>query len=62
MWFAVIIHASHNYFIQSVFDPMTIDRGMTRFFATEFGAGLAVVYILMGIYFWKKSNHLQIDK
>ncbi|MCT4663586.1 MAG: CPBP family intramembrane metalloprotease [Tissierellales bacterium] len=61
VWPAIILHASHNYFVQAVFDPMTIDRGMTKFFTTEFGLGLALVYVIMGIYFWKKGKRLDIN-
>ena len=37
LWTAVILHASHNLFIQSIFDPLTKDRGITKYITTEFG-------------------------
>ena len=58
LWTAVIIHASHNLFIQGVFDPLTTDRGVTKYITTEFGIGLAVVYIVAAYFFWKKRFEL----
>lgn len=58
LWTAVIIHASHNLFIQGVFDPLTIDRGVTKYITTEFGIGLAIVYIVAAYFFWKKRFKL----
>ena len=47
-WPAVLIHASHNVFVQSVqsiFDSITVTGKYTNFFTSEFGIGLAVAYI-----------------
>jgi membrane protease YdiL (CAAX protease family) len=59
LWTGAILHASHNYFIQSIFDPMTIDKGYTKLVTTEFGIGLAIVYILIAVYFWRRRGELQ---
>ncbi|GAA0178435.1 hypothetical protein SH2C18_14930 [Clostridium sediminicola] len=56
LWTGVIIHASHNLFIQAVFDPITIDKGYTKMFTTEFGIGLAIVYAIIAFYFWKRRG------
>ena len=56
LWTGVIIHASHNLFIQGVFDPITIDKGYTKVFTTEFGIGLAIVYVIIALYFWKRRE------
>jgi membrane protease YdiL (CAAX protease family) len=58
VWTAVIIHASHNLFIQSVFDPLTVDRGFTQYVTTEFGAGLAIAYTLIAYWCWKQRGSL----
>lgn len=42
VWPCVLLHASHNTFIQGVFDPMTADIGGSRLATTEFGFGLAL--------------------
>jgi membrane protease YdiL (CAAX protease family) len=58
VWTAVIIHASHNLFIQGVFDPLTVDRGFTQYVTTEFGAGLAIAYTLIAYWCWKQLGSL----
>lgn len=58
LWTGVILHASHNLFIQAFFDVVTVDYGKTKYITTEFGAGLALVYTIIGIYCWKKSYKL----
>jgi uncharacterized protein len=58
VWTAVILHASHNLFIQEIFDPLTQDRGITRYVTTEFGAGLALAYTVGAWICWKKRGDL----
>jgi membrane protease YdiL (CAAX protease family) len=58
LWTAVILHASHNLFIQEIFDPLTRDRGITKYVTTEFGVGLALVYTLAAWYFWRRRAEL----
>jgi len=36
IWPGVILHASHNLF-EGVFNQLTVDRGYTEYFTTEFG-------------------------
>ena len=50
------MHASHNLFIESFFDPITIDTGRTKYVIGEFGAGLALVSIIFAIYFWDAAE------
>jgi len=50
LWTGAILHASHNLFIQTFFDIMTIDKGHTKYFTTEFGIGLAVIYALAAVW------------
>jgi membrane protease YdiL (CAAX protease family) len=56
VWTAVILHASHNLFIQQVFDPLTRDREFTRYITTEFGVGLALAYTILALYFWRRRG------
>jgi CAAX protease family protein len=58
LWTAVILHASHNLFIQSIFDPLTKDRTITKYVTTEFGAGLALAYTLAALYVWRRRGEI----
>ena len=58
LWTGVILHASHNLFIQSIFSPLTIDTGNTKYFIDEFGVVLPVVCMCFAIYFWRKRLEL----
>jgi membrane protease YdiL (CAAX protease family) len=42
IWPAVVLHASHNLWIQQVLTPLTARRGPTTYLIDEFGVGLAV--------------------
>jgi len=48
VWPCALLHATHNLFIQGVFDAATVDRGATAWFTGEFGVGLAVAGLLLG--------------
>ena len=50
MWPAVLLHASHNAFIETFFDPATASTGLTPFVTTEFGLGLALVWFGVAAY------------
>jgi membrane protease YdiL (CAAX protease family) len=58
LWSGVILHASHNTFIQRFFDPITVDNEKTRYVAGEFGAALYVVALLSAAYFWSRRDEL----
>jgi membrane protease YdiL (CAAX protease family) len=57
IWPAVIIHASFNLF-EGVFNQLTVDRGYTEYFTTEFGAGLAIAFVLIAYWCWKQRGSL----
>lgn len=59
VWTAVILHASHNLFLQEIFDPLTVDTGITRYVTTEFGLGMALAYTLAAWYFWRRRGELE---
>jgi membrane protease YdiL (CAAX protease family) len=58
LWTGVLLHASHNLFIQAFFDPITTDTGRTKYVIGEFGAALSLVFILLGAYFWTRRNEV----
>jgi uncharacterized protein len=58
LWTGVLLHASHNLFIQGFFDPITTDTGRTKYVIGEFGAALPIVCALFAIYFWTRRREL----
>jgi len=58
VWTGVILHSTHNLFIQVLFDKVTVDTGTTFYFTTEFGVGLAIIYSVAAYICWKKRNEL----
>lgn len=58
LWTAVLLHASHNLFIQSIFTPLTQDTGNSAYFVDEFGAVLPIAGIILAVYFWTKRAKL----
>jgi uncharacterized protein len=58
VWTGMLLHASHNLFIQSIFHPLTQDTAVTKYVRGEFGAALAVVCPLVGYLFWRKRAQL----
>ena len=56
LWPAVLLHAAHNVFVQSVFDRLTVNGPYTQYFTSEFGAGLAIGYALVALFILKKSE------
>jgi membrane protease YdiL (CAAX protease family) len=59
LWTAVLLHASHNLFIQSVFTPLTKDTGKTNYYIDEFGIVLPIVGICAAVFFWLKRSELK---
>ncbi|MFL6195269.1 MAG: CPBP family intramembrane glutamic endopeptidase [Thermoanaerobaculia bacterium] len=60
LWTAVILHASHNLFLQEIFDPLTVNRGKTQYITTEFGVGMALFYGLVAWYCWRRRGDLPV--
>lgn len=58
VWTAMFIHAMHNFFIQDVFDPLTVNTGITHYIIGEFGAGLAITGLICAFIFWKLRSRL----
>jgi membrane protease YdiL (CAAX protease family) len=53
LWSAALLHASHNLFVQEVFDALTTNTGPTRYFTGEFGIGLALASLVVVYVFWR---------
>jgi membrane protease YdiL (CAAX protease family) len=53
LWTGVLMHASHNLFIQGVFDPFSKQTDISKYVIGEFGAALAIMGIIVGIIFWR---------
>jgi uncharacterized protein len=60
IWPGVILHASHNTFIQQFFGPMTVNRERTSYIAGEFGAAFFVLACLLAAYFWSRRRELSV--
>lgn len=61
LWTAVILHASHNLFIQNIFTHLTENTGNTTYYIDEFGAAIPIVGIGFALYFWNKRNELKLE-
>ena len=46
LWPCVLLHATHNTFVQGLFDPLTSSTGWAKYTTTEFGAGLALAMVV----------------
>ena len=58
LWIGVFYHASHNFFIQNVFDQIVIEQEGKSFFLTEMGLGLCITSLVIAFIFWKHRNKL----
>ncbi len=58
VWTSVLLHASHNIYVQAVFDPLTRNTGPTPYIVGEYGAGLTLVGVLIGWVFWRMRKTL----
>ena len=58
VWTGMFLHASHNLWIQGIFDPLTMDTGKTRFVIGEFGIGLAAAAAGVAFLTWRRRGEL----
>lgn len=54
LWPAVILHASHNIYVLTIMQPMTVQYTETWRYASEFGFILPLVILAVGLYFWRR--------
>ncbi len=58
VWTGMILHASHNLFVQAFYDAQTRPGRLTDLWTTEFGAGLALAGIGVALIFYARRNEL----
>jgi membrane protease YdiL (CAAX protease family) len=58
LWTGVVLHASHNLFVQVIFTPFTAQTPVTPYIIDEFGCGLAIMAVIMAFLFWRKRASL----
>lgn len=61
LWPCAVLHASHNLFIQAIFDRMTAPAGRALYITTEFGAGLALTVAATALFFWARRPAVAIE-
>jgi len=49
LWPAAVLHATHNLFVQGVFDGATVETASTNWLTSEFGAGLAITIAIAAL-------------
>jgi hypothetical protein len=55
----MLIHASHNLFLENIFDLLTMDTENTRLITGESGIGLAVVGIVVAFLCWRRRLRIR---
>jgi CAAX protease family protein len=58
VWTGMLLHASHNLFVQAFFDAQTRRARVTGLWTTEFGAGLALAALVVAAIFYAKRDEL----
>ena len=58
LWTGTLLHASHNLFVQVVFDPFTVESGRTKWITGEFGIALVITTAVVALIFWSKRAEL----
>jgi membrane protease YdiL (CAAX protease family) len=59
LWTGVLLHASHNLYIQRIFTPLTADAGHTAWYIDEFGLVVPLIVAALAFYFFTRRNELQ---
>jgi membrane protease YdiL (CAAX protease family) len=58
LWTATVLHASHNLFIQAIFDRITAPVGRALYITTEFGVGMVLTVAACALYFWTRRKEV----
>jgi membrane protease YdiL (CAAX protease family) len=61
LWTAVLLHTTHNIFIQGVFDRLTGDTEITPYIIGEFGVGLAITSLVVAYFFWRIQQNKSLQ-
>jgi membrane protease YdiL (CAAX protease family) len=56
LWPCAMLHASHNLFVQLIFDAITAPAGRVLYITTEFGAGLVLTIGAIATYLWLRER------
>jgi membrane protease YdiL (CAAX protease family) len=62
VWTGMLLHASHNLFVQAFFDAQTRSARITGLWTTEFGAGLALAGLVVALVFYAKRGELPAQR
>jgi membrane protease YdiL (CAAX protease family) len=64
LWTGLLLHSSHNLYIQHVFDPLTLNTGKTEYIIGEFGASFALfgIIIIFVVFFNKEHFNNSLSK
>jgi len=62
LWPAVLLHTSHNVFVLHVFDVLTSPSPLSPYFISETGAGLALITLLLAVFFWQVEKRSSIKR
>jgi len=57
LWTAVIFHTVHNSLLSDL-NPLIINKPVTPYLLTEFGAALAAAILIAALYFWRRKDEL----
>ncbi|MBU1867665.1 MAG: CPBP family intramembrane metalloprotease [Candidatus Margulisbacteria bacterium] len=61
VWAAVLMHASHNLYLQCLYDPLTLPTGpLSKYMLGESGLVLAVIFIALAVFFWRQRGRLPL--
>lgn len=60
----MLLHATHNLYIQQIFTPLTKSNEKTQWFIDEFGMVLPAVTTIFALYFItrRKELNIKVDK
>ena len=61
VWPAILLHASHNLYIQRLFDPLTIETSsLSKYMIGESGIVMTVIFTILAVIFWSLRKRLPI--
>jgi len=58
LWPAVLMHGAHNLVIQAVFDAITPAKSTGAYLTGEFGAGVALCYVVAGVVAYRAMGRM----
>jgi membrane protease YdiL (CAAX protease family) len=61
LWPAILLHTTHNIFIQGYFDRLTGNGSITPYIIGEFGVGLALTCLVVAYVFWRMQWNKSLE-